>query len=338
MRCFERKRFGFTLIIFVTGQYAGAQYIHPILKKWDAIGALAPEYTLVATGSSELYWKENNIKYEQFTEKNDDVILSYLKTKNPNFIFLSASGTEELEYIFILQARKLGIETANFIDTWTNYKGRYAYNGKSVYPDKIISINEKCTEEMVKDGIPSDKIYEIGQPYLEEVCKAIPSLGTQILLPIQPIKKHWGNKLGYDETTFLNTVIPLVEQVDKTLHLNITQHPDSVATYPKAGITISESQGLLDIKNCHTVLGMFSSQMILGYLWGRNILSIQPNLKTTDPSPLSRWGFIPRIGNKEELSEFFNLNPIDTITERSVLLNQIDGSLNRLDNFLRRKS
>ena len=59
--------------------------------------------------------------------------------------------------------------------------------------------------------------------------------------------------------------------------------------------------------------------------------------KGADPSPLSRWGLIPRIDNTEELFKFINLKPINTITQRLMLLKQIDGSLKRLDIFLRRK-
>ena len=323
------------MIIFVTGQYAGAQYIHPLLKKWDAMGALAPEYTLVATGSSEQYWQENGTPYEKDIEKNDDVVLAYLKTKNPRFILLSASGAERLEYIFILQARKLGIKTANFIDTWTNYRARFNYDGTLVYPNLILSINKKCTEEMVEEGIPADIIQEIGQPYLEDACNAIPALGTQILLPLQPIKKAWGNQLGYDEATVLDIVIPVIEQVDQASQLNITSHPDNdTSLFKETGIKLKKGDGVNDIKNCHTVLGMFSAQMVLGYLWGRKVASVQPNFKEADLSPLSRWGLIPRIDNREDLFKFINSKLIDTISQRSMLLDEIHGSLDRLDKFL----
>ena len=326
------------MIIFVTGQFAGAQYLHPLLTKWEASSEKCPEYKIVATGSAIHYWRENGVKYDEVLLKTAASVVKYLKMVKTNLVILSASGSEELEYIFILQAKKLGIETANFIDTWTNYKGRYIYNGKSVYPNTILSINEKCTEEMVEDGIPADIIQEIGQPYLEEVCNAIPALGTQILLPLQPIKKVWGNQLGYDETTFLNTVIPVIEQVDQASQLNITKHPDSdTSLFKRTSIKLTQGQGIDDIKNCHTVLGMFSMQMVLGYLWGRKVASVQPNLKEADPSPLSRWGLIPRIDNKEELFKFINCKYSDTISQRLMLLNQIHGSSNRLDSFLRRK-
>ncbi len=49
-----------------------------------------------------------------------------------------------------------------------------------------------------------------------------------------------------------------------------------------------------NVVNSHTVIRMFSMQMIVGYLWGRKVASIQPDLSENDRSPLSRWGFIPQ--------------------------------------------
>jgi hypothetical protein len=325
------------MIIFVTGQYAGAQYLHPLLRSWKLLGAKSPRYKLLSTGSSTLYWRENGIKYIEISTKNPNSIANYLKVNQPRLIVLSASGSEEIEYIFILQAKKLGIETANFIDTWTNYKNRFIYQNISVYPDTILSINEKCTEEMVQDGIPENIIKEIGQPYLEEVCNIIPPLGKQILLPLQPIKKAFDKRLGYDELTFLKTTVPALAQSKKKLQINITKHPDSDASVDtNSGFKLSVGHGLYDVKNCHTVIGMFSMQMIIGYLWNRKVASVQTNLKVMDPSPLSRWGFIPRIENKKDLIKFLNLWPSDTDKHRSLLISQINGSLKRLDSFLLR--
>ena len=85
--------------------------------------------------------------------------------------------------------------------------------------------------------------------------------------------------MGYDETSFLNTVIPVIEQAGK-LHSLYNNYPDSdPALYKGNSIKLEQGKGIDDIKNSHTVLGMFSMQMVIGYLWGRKVASIQPNLK-----------------------------------------------------------
>ena len=49
------------MILFVTGQYASAQYIHPLLKKWSSLNS--PKWHLVATGASSKYWDDANVNY-----------------------------------------------------------------------------------------------------------------------------------------------------------------------------------------------------------------------------------------------------------------------------------
>jgi len=323
------------MILFVTGQYAGAQYIHPLFKKWKNSDVQHPEYRLVSTGTSVKYWLKSGVKFDETTDKNTTSVAEYLDTIKPKLIILSASGTEKLEYLFILEAKRLGIKTANFIDTWTNYKNRYIYNGKEIYPDTILSLDEKCTEEMVEDGIPTELIQEIGQPYLEEICESIPPLGEKILLPLQPIKKIRGDTLGYDEEDFLKLTLDVVKKIAKDKELHITSHPNgNFGILDQEEIEVKEGQDIEDIKNSHTVLGMFSMQMIIGYLWGRKVASVQPNLKASDPSPLSRWGVVPRVEDRKDLIEFMN-SPLSSreISRREEMLQNFHGSLDRLDKF-----
>ena len=321
------------MILFVTGQYAGAQYIYPLIKSWNSSkNSSYPDYKIVATGASVKYWKQQNIEYDS-VEKESSLVGYYLSTHNPNLIVLSASASEELEFLFILQARQARIKSASFIDIWSNYKIRFIYNGNNVFPDTILSIDDKCTEEMVEDGIPADLIQEIGQPYLEDICKIIPPLGKKILLPIQPIKKIRGNSLGYDEYDFLRVTLDALNNTKIEDEIFITGHPDGDFSYTKqSSISIGAGKGLTDIKDAHTVLGMYSMQMIVAYLWGRRVASVQPDLKITDPSPLSRWGFVPIIQDSQKLIEFME-QPIDNNGREGIIM-KIVGSQNRFNNYL----
>ena len=325
------------MILFVTGQYAGAQYLYPLIKRWKNSSENNPEYKIVATGASIKYWKYHQIGFDSIDGKINKSVEHYLNIVKPKLILLSASSTEELEYIFILQAKKIGIKTANFIDIWTNYKSRYIYRGKEVYPDMILSINDKCTEEMVNAGIPAKLIKEIGQPYLEEVSQSIPPLGSKILLPLQSIKKAKGCSLGYNEDSFLELSLEAINIVGKSEQLYITVHPDiDLDMFKYKSVKVDLGRGIEDIKNSHTVLGMFSMQMIIGYLWGRRVASIQPGLKVSDPSALSRWGLVPLIEDKVQLSDFLK-SPVNNV-ERKEMIDMLIGSLDRLDEFCQKES
>lgn len=321
------------MIIFVTGQYAGAQYLYPLIKKWQSQYGNHPKYKIVATGASVNFWQQFDVDYITIEGGHRYSVDDYLDELSPRLIILSASGSEELEHLFILSAKSKKITTASFIDTWTNYKNRFIYNNQDLYPDIIISIDEKCTEEMIMDGIPSEIIQEIGQPYLEDVCQNIPLLGNDILVPLQPINRTRGTNLGYDENDFFQIIIDMMDISGACEKIHVTSHPSDISNLPNQEL-IDVGQGIEDVKNAHTVIGMFSMQMIIGYLWGRKVASVQPNLKASDPSPLSRWGIVPRIKDSEELIKFIN-SPISisSVSRRDELIKILYGSIDRLDQF-----
>ena len=102
-----------------------------------------------------------------------------------------------------------------------------------------------------------------------------------------------------------------------------------------------KGRGYIDIVNSHTVLGIFSMQMIVGYLCGRKVVTIQPKSLKVDPSPLSRWGLVPILKNVDEVVEFFARKNIKTknfkfkkqLKDRFDQLG-ISGSVERFQKFL----
>ena len=321
------------MILFVTGQYAGAEYLYPLIKKWRGEHRSSPKYKILATGASVKFWEKFNVEHLAIKRDFYDSVECYLNEIKPRLIILSASSNEELENLVILLAKRKKIRSASFIDAWTNYKNRFIYNQRNVYPDTILSIDSRCTEEMLEDGIPSEIIQEIGQPYLEEVCKNIPLLGKKILIPLQPIKKTRGSSLGYDENDFLNLLHKAMVIPGESSPIQVTSHPGE-AVHKYFEQLVEAGRGIEDVKNAHTVIGMFSMQMMIAFLWGRKVVSIQPNLKVTDPSPLSRWGMVPRISDSKKLTRFMN-SPISkhSLNQRNELLRSFRGSLDRLEQF-----
>jgi hypothetical protein len=319
------------MILFLTGQYAGAQYIHPLLKRWGE--QASDTFELIATGPSCQYWDEAVVPYRVINDASPAGIAEYLVRLKPSLVVLSASATIDLEYAFIVAAADESIPTASFIDIWSNYKARFMRQGRPVFPDQILAINEDCVAEMVAEGIDERKIVVVGQPYLEGICTDTPALGFDTLLVSQPIRKHRGRSLGYDETDFLNTCLPAVERA-RIENVVATRHPDEEPAPPSAGsryITWREGRGFDDLVDCHTVLGMFSMQMIIGYLWGRRVASVQPGLIGVDPSPLSRWGLIPRLKNTDAVADFLLTD--DRKGCESGLADDLGGSLDRFESF-----
>ena len=327
------------MILFISGQYAGAQYIHPVLEKWSAKKSF--EWNLVATGASCKYWNESKIEYKQIKNYTANKVSNYIDLVKPKLIITSASVNIELEHLFILEAKKKSIPTASFIDVWTNYLLRFKYKEKFIFPDHILAIDNRCKDEMIKEGIPQNLIKIIGQPYLENISKNVPQLGPNILLVGQPIKKYFKNSLGYNETDFKKICLKAIKKTDNHNILN-TKHPEETSCEIKKNFEVPsrKGRGSKDVADSHTVLGMFSMQMIIGYLWGRKVASVQPKSLKADPSPLSRWGLIPVLENEDEAAEFIaQKNYYKNYKYEKLLKDRLDqlgipGSIKRLQKFL----
>ena len=318
------------MILFVSGQYAGAQYLHPLLKKWSIEGFI--KWCLIATGPSKMYWDDNKVKYKEITNYTSNKISDYIDLVKPKLIIISASANVELEYQFILEAKKKLIPTATFIDIWANYIERFKYKGMLIFPNHILAIDSYCRNEMIKEGIPKNLIRIIGQPYLESILKKRQKLGNKVLLASQPINKNQGRRLGFNEKDFQGICNKIVDIIGNK-NILATKHPNefNLKTKHKNRILWTNGNGIDDIIKSHTVLGMYSMQMVVGYLWGRKVASIQPGLRQKDPSILSRRRLIPRLKNSNEVLEFLNKKKFNS--NNNLIKKSLIGSIKRLEKF-----
>ena len=198
---------------------------------------------------------------------------------------------------------------------------------------------------MIKDGIPQNLIKIIGQPYLESISKKIPPLGQNLLIVGQPIKKYFGKKLGYDEVDFKKICLKAIKK--KNEYILYTKHPEEIDRNIQLNYKFisRKGKGFNDVANSHTVLAVFSMQMIIGYLLCRKVASVQPKVLKFDPSPLSRWGLVPMLNNIDEIKKFISKDSF--IKKKSTLkmlskyrFNQlgITGSIKRFQRFLKKYS
>ncbi len=326
------------MILFVSGQYAGAQYIHPLIKKWSIKNKI--EWNIIATGASCKYWKEFNIKHTGISKISHNIASDYLDVLKPSIVITSTSINYDFEAIFIVEAKKKSIPTASFIDFWSNYLNRFKYGGDLVFPDNIFAIDHRSVIEMTTEGVPENLINTIGQPYLEEVQNNIVERGDKLLLASQPLKKYNYNKLGYDESDFWDICFQAINKTNIKKVL-CTYHPEELQSNFKKeeNRVILKGRGLQDIVDSHTVIGISSTQMMLGYLWGRKVASIQPKIFKKDLFPLSRWGLVPRLETVSELIEFLKKDNLFESFNSSKNFNKktdefrLNGSTDRLELF-----
>ncbi|MBD1136492.1 hypothetical protein IDH35_02680 [Pelagibacterales bacterium SAG-MED49] len=328
------------MILFITGQYASAQYVHPILDKW--LSKKIFKWKLVSTSVSCKYWRENKIRYKEIKKKSAGEVSKYIEKVKPNLIITSASVDVDIEHLFVIEGKKKSIPTACFIDTWVNYINRFNYKGKYIFPNLILAIDNRCKQEMIKEGIPKDIIQVVGQPYLESISKRVPSFGQNFLLAGQPINKYFGKTFGFDETDFRKIILKALKK-RKISNIISSKHPEEKLKKidSKLNILHKKGRGIIDVEESHTVFGIFSMQMIIGYLLGRNVASIQPVVSKKDPSPLSRWNLIPILKNANEVIKFIDKSnfkiskkKIEKLLKKRSEQLGIRGSITRFDKFL----
>lgn len=330
------------MILFISGQYAGAQYLHPILEKWSVAKFKTKKWNLIATGTSCNYWRQTKIDFNEISEYSYNKVSTYIDLVKPKLIITSASSNIDLEYFFILVAKKKSIPVISFIDIWSNYLPRFKYKEELIFPDFVFAIDNRCKKEMIEEGIPKNLIKIIGQPYLESIVKNIQPLGNKILFASQPVKKYYENKLGYNENNFWEICSKVIKKIGKE-NILCTIHPDEQLDKLKNSLffPLKNGRGFKDILDSHTVLGMFSMQIIVGYLWGRKVASIIPDNQKFNQSPLSRWNLIPTLNNPDKIIEFVNKKEDLTNKHRfkEILLDRhkelgILGSIKRFELFL----
>ena len=290
------------MILFVLGQYAGAQYALPLFNRWAGGGPVP--WAVWAHGPSARCLAEAGVDHGELDGDPAATAREVLRAAKPGLVVLSASAEDPFEREFVVQARAAGVPTARFLDMWANYGMRFRYGDEVILPDHVLAIDERCARELEAEGVPAGLITMVGQPYLEEVAAQAPAPGGEVLLPGQPVSKHLGRSLGYDESDFWDVAtrgLALAGVEDYAA----TRHPgeDAAAPGPPAS-HLRDGRGLEDVRACHTVLGMFSMQMVVAHLWGRKVASVQPGLNAPDPCPLSRWGAVPLLQTPQEVAEF----------------------------------
>lgn len=267
----------------------------------------------------------------------DEEILNRLTDKSfgslPTFVFTSATSLPTLDmtekYLWRWGQRN-NIPTAGLVDQWQNYALRFSGRTKkerlAYLPDYIFAMDELAKSEMIKDGIPQDRIVITGQPALDRFIREykmmyakahkirrglkIPPGFIVVTFVAESLKKDFGKSLGYDEQTtlrFLEKTLSDIAAVNKDLKmcLLIRLHPENkveefrwilsrLPTIEKR-IIQKELKPFEVIAVSDIVVGMTSIILIEAILVGKITVSLQINSIPDSQSVLTRTGVIPFI-------------------------------------------
>jgi len=253
----------------------------------------------------------------------------------------------------IWKAKEMGIPSISIIEHWSLYKERFVSEGKLCLPDYIFVNDEIALKESLLSGLPEDKLFISGNPYLEGLSK-------RRLFPIP--KEEWlqQNKLkpkptitfiseiyrkdfplesknypGFDEYDVLDTLVEISKK--NNYNLIIRKHPSESSNkyikYLTPEIVLDNERDFDSvIMNSDFIIGMGSMFLIEASLFREDIISYRPNerqpfignllnmtTKATDKQTLCNL-----LKNKESFHKVKKYKLVeDSVNRISVFLNKL---------------
>lgn len=254
----------------------------------------------------------------------------------PDILITGTSANDFTEKELWREAKSLGIKSMAILDHWVNYGIRFSkYGLKDVekfdkkcdyLPDYIIVMDEFAKSEMIKDGVPGNIIYPLGNPHFQNIrnhAETLPDIRTKfagkddilITYASEPYIEDYGKG---EEINVLKDLADIVK--DENVKILVKLHPkESLEKYAafagKNVILDKESSPLEVIKASDIVISMTSMFLIEALILSKNVLSYQPKETSPDKFILTKNGALPFINNKED----FNIKLHKMFTNKSQL-------------------
>lgn len=212
-------------------------------------------------------------------------------------LIAGTSYPANLEFDLVEAAINARIPSISFVDHWTNLCLRYERNGRRVLPDVIGLVNEQARELAVSEGLPSEKLEVIGNPYHEYLKnwrpqgsreKLLVSMGINPLKPYilyapEPFSQYdLKEKYGFDEVDGLNLILKAMNALtDAVLAIVIKGHPNQNHQLFEAELVKLNSASIVYIREgdfnllsyyAIGVIGFFSNALVEASLLGKPII------------------------------------------------------------------
>lgn len=310
----------------------GAEVIIPVARLLAEAGG----YETMVTGYGHAIerFEREGLSYALIdrVEKDD---ASFLRRFAPDLVITSAASLpakDMSEKNIWGICRMADIRTIALLDQWQNYSLRFSGQTPKEHlaylPDAINCIDGIGKQEMIEEGFDRDILHPLGHPYLDRLHRIAETMDRAairekfgiaahehvLLFVSEAIEENYGVERGYTQydalKVFLSNIAPaaatsvLVKLHPKDRMANFSQIQ---AAFPrhKLAFIAGEFSSLECILMADKVIGMSSIMLVEAYILGKQVVSIQPGLKVTDPFVLSRLGCIATLRDRE-----FELNSI----------------------------
>lgn len=275
----------------------------------------------------------------------------------PDIVITGTSANEFTEKIIWKESKKLDIKTIAILDHWCNYGVRFSKYGLNeiekfdkkcdFLPDYIIVMDNFAKQEMIKDGVPQNIIYPLGNPHFEEIYnnsknvkldrKIFASNDQKIItFASEPTSEDYGQ--GFE----LDAVADLIDICkNKNVKIIIRPHPrETENKYKKFlsdNVEVSKNYSSQEIINISDiVISMTSMFLIEAIIMKKPIISYQLNETNKENFILTKKHTIPFINNKKSLKLEFE--KILTSNKKFVYNDTINyNTIEDICNFIKRE-
>jgi hypothetical protein len=320
-------------ILFVFSDPAGAKALLALSDLYKNIFCKA----LSISNRHHSFFMEFDTQVE-IVSNDTNTLTQLINSFNPNIIFTATSYPIGIEFNCIKIAKKLkGITTFSFVDHWTNFIIRYTYDENIILPDKIFVIDKVAEKNACDEGIPSDIITVIGNPYHTYLKKWLPKTSKvdieklifdqakYLLFAPEPLSVFkLEKKYGFDEFQVLLLIINTLSELEneegyhspvlvfkchpnhdvedvknKIQDLFPEEQADKVVVLSDVNINLNEL-----IYYSESVLGIFSNSLVEASIIGKRTAQILVLLEDKNLNPLLHIDFLDVIKTKEQLIQF----------------------------------
>lgn len=288
--------------LFIFSDPGGAKPILALIK------ILNIKDYLIISDRKYNFFSDFELNVNSYTAGNEEMIIDEYK---PDYLFTGTSYTSNIELLFLKAATKKNIVTYSFVDHWTNISKRFIdQNGNLVQPDNILLLDKKAVAIAIQEGIITNKIDIIGNPYHSWLQKWIPK-GTKdffiqnidnkiskkkiLLYAPDPLSNVNGKeKFGFDEISATKMLVTIFEKNKKLLDkwvVIVKPHPNQDKSKLSHLISGNPSFYILadnaDTNECiyfsDVVMGFFSSILIESTIINRPVLRFLLETSINDP-------------------------------------------------------
>jgi len=284
------------------------------------------------------------VEFTSFDTRALDILFKESFGSLPEIVFTSATSLPTLDMTerFLWQwARDKGIRSVGLLDQWKDYALRFSGPGENerlrYLPDHIFVMDRFAEEEMIKEGIPAERIAITGQPAFDRIIEeekailphkaaikqklGIPLESLVITFVAESLRKDFGGSLGYDEQSILRFLGDALDKIcsrtgTPDMHLIIKLHPENssgefdwaLSEWPgiKKQIIAKELSPRETVAISDLVVGMSSIMLVEAIVAGRITVSLEIGSQGDSQCVAVKVGAVPfltKCGEAEEVLE-----------------------------------